>query len=89
MLRVNLQLFLKCSVGLLNFSQWNIFVKFVDFDDDSDVEVDSNADAANSQEGTAPTKLPSIHHWYKQTHNYLTIHVGNIKCCNMNNYNKS
>ena len=38
------------------------FVKFVDFDDDSDVEVDSNADAANHQEGTAPTKLPSIHH---------------------------
>lgn len=24
-----------------------------------------------------------------QTHSYLTIHVGNISCCNMNNYNKS
>ena len=50
--------------------------KFVDFDDDSDVEVDSNADAANHQEGTVPTKLPSIHHWYK----HLDSKLFNYSC---------
>ena len=51
-------------------------VQFLDFDDDSDVEVDNNADAANNQEGT--TKAP-----LKQTFSPTVIQFFMLKMVNV------